>query len=157
MNELFYIAAFLYHTLAGDAVLIGGDCLGGKRIYQDIAPQGTSFPCIIFNFQAGYDVIGNAGVRLFTRPLFQVRTVGRGSSATAAIENVGRVKATANRMDDLLKEIRRASFTLAGVRFSFNIWREREIRFTEQGATPNSFFVRYGGIYRCETFPSASP
>jgi len=53
--------------------------LVGGRIYGDMAPQGTTYPLVLFAFLGGADKVITFRSR-FTNAIYLVRAVGRGSS-----------------------------------------------------------------------------
>jgi hypothetical protein len=156
MFESIYAEAFLDSLLNGDATLTGASALNGQRAYKNRAPQGTKdnptlYPLVIYNMQAGGDVnTGNAS-RIFTRPLFQVRAVGK--VIGTALQDASRVRTAAHRMDELLKRIQRRSFTVDGATYFFNVWREDELPPREEpGESADVFYRNYSGLYRVEVF-----
>jgi len=149
--ESIYCDAFLEFVLNGDATLIASDALNGEYVYNSVAPANKPFPRIIYNVQAGGDVNTLNATRLFARPLYQVRLVAKVKNG--ALEDAARVRKAANRMDELLRSIRRQSFTVEGVEMNFNVWREDEIPVrTEPGETADVSYRNYGGLYRVEAF-----
>jgi hypothetical protein len=149
--ESIYAEAFLASVLTGDAALIAADALNGQFVYKDMAPQNGPVPRVIFNLMASGDVNTLNATRLFTRPLFQVRTVGKVLNGT--LLDGARVRKAAHRMDEVLRSIRRQSFTLESVTFNFNVWREEELPLrTEPGETAEVFYRNYAGLYRVEVF-----
>ena len=154
--ESIYAEAFIASVLKGDATLVGASALNGARVYPNRAPQGTTasptlYPLIIYNVQSPGDVNTANAVRMYARPLFQVRTVGKVIGTT--LQDASRVRAAAHRMDEILKGIRRQSFTIEGQTFYFNVWREDELPTREeQGATADEFYRSYGGLYRVNVF-----
>lgn len=154
MFETIYADAFLSSVLREDATLTGVTALNGKYVYQDIAPQGTPVPRIVFNLQAGGDVNTLNGRRMFVRPLYQVRTVGK--VVGGILENAARVRVAAHRMDELLRFIRRQQFTIDSVALNFNVWREDELPVrSEQGEMEDVRYRNYSALYRVEIFTTA--
>lgn len=149
--ESIYADSFLDSLLRGDTDLIGASGLDGAYIYKGVAPQAAPFPRVVFNLQAGVDNNSISKTRLFASLAYQVRTVGKLESG--ALLDPSRVRAAANRVDELLKEVRRVSHTVDGVTYFFNTWRETELpNRDESGATADESYRNYGGLYRVEVF-----
>lgn len=69
---------------------------GGPRIYSELAPQGHTFPYVLFGVaNPGRDriALGRIGVRIFTRPIYLVRAVTKGESLVAAGQIADRIEA----------------------------------------------------------------
>ena len=102
VHEIGLSMSWLYSTLSSDSTLAG---LAGGGIWRAMAPPTvTTYPLIVFSFQAGTDLTTINGYRIWSNHLFQIRAVGPASS-TAAIVNA------ASRVDVLLG---RASGTPTG-------------------------------------------
>ena len=66
----------------------------GGRIYGEMAPQGSSFPLVLFAFLGGADKVITFSAR-FTNAIYLIRAVGRGSSFDS-------IEPLADRLDILL-------------------------------------------------------
>ncbi len=158
----FYAEAFIDSTLKTDAVLTGATALNSatrpdKLIFRNRARQGTKeeptpFPLIIYNLYTADDWNGQLNQnRIFSEYLFQCRVVGEVKGVD--LQDADRVRASANRMDDLLKEVRVAQMTIGIVTYFFNVWRESElVPREEEGDDASTFYRNYGGLYRVQVF-----
>lgn len=155
MIESIYLEAFFSHLLGGDTLLTGADALNSagradKLIFKGHARQGAPFPLIIFSLLAATDFRAMNKERLIAEFLYMVKIIGRVEGVD--LQDAPRVRATANRMDDLLKEVRDRTFTVEGVTFRFNTWRKQELpRLPEQGIG-DEFYLTYGGIYVAQVY-----
>lgn len=150
--ESIYADAFLANLFKTDATLIGGTALNGvANIYRERAKQKATFPLLIYNLQAPHDYTTVNKDRLFSEYLYQCRIVGEVKGVD--LQNDARVRAAANRMDELLN-IRRRAFTVETFTYFFNIWRESELpgRREEPGEDESTFYRNYGGLYRVQVF-----
>lgn len=149
--ESIYAEAFLSAVLKGDATLVGAGALAGQFVYRNRAPQSAVAPFVIYNEQSSEDVKTANAVRMFTRSVFQVRTVGR--LVGTQLQDATRVRAAAHQVDNVLKDIRRQAFALEGVTYYFNVWRESGLPAREEpGLTADEWFRSYGGFYVVEQF-----
>ena len=147
--ESIYAEAFLSSVLKADATLKGVTALGGEYIYRNRAPQTAEAPFVIYSVQSADDVNTANADRMFARLLFQVRVVGR--LVGTELQNASRVRVAANRVDALLKDIRRQAYTVDSVTYYFNVWRESGLPGREEpGLTADEWFRSYGGFYRVE-------
>ena len=153
MIDSIFAEAFIASVL-NDATLLGATALNGTfadKVFKNVRRQGSVLPVVVFNVQAPWDGNSGNGIRLWTRPVFQVRTIGR--VVNGVLQDASRVRTAAHRADDLLKEIRRQSFTVESVTRYFNVWREDEIPPREEpGETADVTYRNYGGFYRVEQF-----
>jgi hypothetical protein len=73
--------------------------LVGSRIYEDVASGGTDFPCIVFAFHAGTDVVAEGGrERLLTNGIYLIRGIAPGYGYVQS-----GVDAVASRIDAVLQ------------------------------------------------------
>ena len=153
MLESLYAESFIGSVLKSDALLIGATALSAaSQIYKNKAREDIeAFPCLIYNIQTPKDFNSQNQERLFTEYLFQVRVVGEVRGIE--LQNADRVRTAANRMDELLRVIRRVSRTVDGQTFFFNVWRESELPVREEpGETEDIFYQNFGGFYRVQVF-----
>lgn len=155
MLESIYAEAFIHARLKADATLIGVTALNATsefpQIYRNKAKQNAPRPLLIYSLQAPTDYNSANKARLFTEYRYQVRVVGevRGSE----LQNATRVYTAANQMDASLNNVRRVSFTVGGVTYSYNVWRENELPVREEeGETADVDYRNYGGIYVVQVF-----
>lgn len=152
--ESIYAEAFIA-SLLNDATLLGATALNGSFqdvIFKNEARQGAPYPLVVYDLYDPDDVNSGNGVRMMVRSLYRLRTVGK--VVDRVLQDAGRVRVTANRVDDLLNNVRRRSYTVDGVTYNFNVWRERELPppREEPGPTADIRFRLYGGIYVVEQF-----
>lgn len=151
--ESIFADAFFSHVLLADAELTGADALNGAYVWNWIAPQGSPTPRVLYNFMGGSDVNGHGAVRLFTRALYQVRTILHAPNGTATPAALQRFRRISSRVDDVLQGIRRESFTIEGETYNFNVWRQGESPpRIEAGAFPGDFYRVNAALYRVEIF-----
>lgn len=153
MLESLYAEAFVAGVLKGDATLIGNSALGSaSKIYKNRATEGASFPLLIYSIQSSIDFNSlNQEFRLLSEYLFQCRVVSEVKGID--LQSADQVRTAANRMDELLRNIKRQSLTIGSVTLYFNVWREMELPVREeQGATADAFYRSYGGFYRVQAF-----
>lgn len=95
MHESLVLMSWIKATLANDATLAG---LVGARIYEGVAPQGASYPFVLFAVlpDVGGDIRGLAASRLGTSQEFICRAVGKDTS-------FGALQPIAERIDALLQ------------------------------------------------------
>ncbi len=87
-------ARWLYGVLSADATL---SALVSGRVFAYRVPQGTAFPCVVFQMQAPQldsKAIGN--VRLASRMVMAVKAIGQGADFIA-------IQPIASRIDQLLE------------------------------------------------------
>ncbi len=137
MNEQQAAAQYLYTRLTGNA---GVTALAGARVYESLAPQGTTLPCVVYHLQAGRDrnAVG-AGSRLFSRPLFLVKAVCEGSGYAPA-------DAVAAAIDTALVGAS-GTVTIGGQLYEVAVaGREEPVRYTESATGKR--YNHSGGLYR---------
>lgn len=130
--ETRYVDAWLDTTLRNDTVLMS---LVNGRVYNTMAPTGTTMPYVVWNYQGGSDVAAIGTHRVFARCVYQVRTVGTGASYVP-------LRSVADRVDVLLHG---AVGVVPGGRI-VSVVREQIIQFLE---VVDGVMIRYlGGLYR---------
>lgn len=133
MAEITTVDAWLYATLSADATLTG---LVGTRIYLDQAPEGASFPFVVFQLQAAErDLVVIGGGRVWSSGLWLVRGVDKATSFTT-------LKSIEARIDALL-HAKSGSVTGGTV---YECVREEPFRLTE--VVDRVRYLHLGGIYR---------
>lgn len=152
--ESIYAEAFIAHLL-NDATLLGATALNGSFqdvVFKNAARQGAAYPLTVYDLYDPDDVNSGNGVRMMVRNLYRFRTVGK--VINGVLQDGGRVRVAANRVDALLNSVRRQSYTVDDVTYNFNVWRERELPppREEPGPTADIRFRLYGGIYVVEQF-----
>src|SRR4051812_22488358 len=105
--ELARVEQWMYTTLVADATVTG---IVGTRIYADEAPQGATFPLIIFAHIGNVDVLRSGSNGRMAKLIYLVRVVGMGSSTS------GSLKTVADRFDTLLLV---QNVTVDGVRIAY--------------------------------------
>lgn len=136
-NEIPRIEKWLYAALAGDSAISAAI---GARVFNAIAPQGTAFPFVIFNFQAGTDVQGNGTARVQSEAVFLVKVVSQGPPDATA-------RTVADRIDEVVGKAVHAALDS----YLFSGRRESPFRFVE--AVGDVRFHHVGGLYRITTYP----
>lgn len=121
--------AFIYATLNAAPPLAGG------RIYQGIAPQGTSFPYVVYQFQGGADLDTQRVARVWADLVYLVKAVTTGSSFAA-------IRAIADAIDARLHG---ASGATADAAVDACV-REQPFQLTEADGGVN--YRHLGGVYR---------
>jgi hypothetical protein len=127
------IAEWLYTTLSGGTVL---SAIVGTRIYEDVAPQGTALPYVVYSQTSSMDENGIGGSRLCENALWTVQGVAKAMTYNA-------VKSIAVAIDDLLHGVL-GTATANGVTVACT--RQEEVRYSEvrEGVT----WRHLGGVYR---------
>lgn len=131
MNELDRAAQFLVSKLTSDGQL---NTLVGGRVCEAPAPPETPYPFITYFALSGPDTTAGGGVRVLSRPLFQVLAVEKGGAMPYAI---------ADRMDAVLQA---SSGKVGTDAYVAGIVRESAVSLPEEweGVT----YRRLGGHYR---------
>lgn len=155
MIESIYIEAFLLNLLREDVLLTGPEALDStaradRLIFNSHARQGAPCPLMIVSLLRPRDIHAGNKERLFVENAYIVKTVGEVRGVD--LLDAPRVRTTAHRGDELLKEIRQQPFTVDGVTFNFNTWRKQELPRYEVRATGDTFYRMYGGIYVVQAF-----
>lgn len=75
-DELQIAETWIDNTLTGDATLTGSSLLNGTRIYQGKAPQGATYPLVIYSFAAAREGLKNNNATIiFEYPIYFVKVV----------------------------------------------------------------------------------
>lgn len=90
--DLARINQWIYSTLSADPTV---SAAVGTRIYSELAPQGATFPLVLFAHIGNTDVRNSFGNGRLSKVIYLVRAVTTGSSTDP-------VKAVADRFDPLL-------------------------------------------------------
>ncbi len=131
MADLAAADKWLYATLSADATLIP---LIAGRVYDGIAPSGTTLPYVVFNYQGGYDVRGNGPIRVMVSGVYLVKAVGQGSSFASLWPIVSRI-------DTLLH-------AQHGANADGEAWAAREQPFKYLEIDEGVQYRHLGGLYR---------
>ena len=134
MSELTLAGKWLYGLLSADATLTG---LVAARVH-DTRAEGV-YPCIVFQYQGGYDALGVGARRLQVNALYVVWAVGKTVSPLA-------LAPIADRIDELLHR-KDAPVVIGGVTLGYiGCYRVQPFAMAE---TSNNIEYRHlGGIYR---------
>lgn len=97
-NEAYIGLEFLVTRLKNDATLTS---LAPGGVWDSMAPQGTTTPFIVVAFQAGTDTTTMNGIRLISLPLYQIKAVGPGNTATAVAAAAAQADAALGGKDGL--------------------------------------------------------
>jgi hypothetical protein len=134
MNELPTIEKFIYQTIVGDSVL---SSLIETRVYGYRIPRNALFPLIQFNYLAGRDVQGLGTARIMSRPLYQIKAIGREHLSSSLI-------LIANRIDEIFQSISAELFEDLAI----SVRREQPLSYQEQGGESETEFRHLGGLFR---------
>jgi hypothetical protein len=132
--ELARVEQWIYTTLAADPTVANAV---GTRIYADEAPQGATFPLIIFAHIGNVDTLRTLGTGRVSKTIWLVRAIDKGSSA------LGTVKTVADRFDSLLLV---TDTVVDGVRFSSQ-HDQHAIRKDSENGVPLSYLGSYYLIF----------
>ena len=139
-GDLTRVDEWLYDTLHGDAIL--SNLIGG-RIYGDQAPQGATFPLVLYAFLGGADKILTLTSRL-TNSLYLIRAVDEGSTFTS-------IEAVADRMDEILS-VPEHGVIVRDIRISSCQREQPHQRKDMENGVP---VVYLGGFYRIKYQPAS--
>lgn len=131
MNEIILVYEWLYTILSANSTITS---TVSTRIYDGVAPQGTSFPYIVFNWQGGVDKSAVGSLRVFTNGLFQVKVITNEETYTT-------ISPVADKIDQLLHRAK-------GVVSSNNIESSREFPLAIIEKKDGLQYRHMGGIYR---------
>jgi hypothetical protein len=138
MHELSRAEKWLYQALTADAALAA---VVAGRVYAYQAPEKPTFPFVLFSFQAGADKQGVGTSRVMTRPIYQVKAVGRDEVSDA-------LQTAADRIDEVVgKAVRQA---VDG--FIFTARRVSPVAYAEPDKNSGRLFHHRGGLYRIEAY-----
>lgn len=140
-GDITRINQWLYQTFAGNATLYSS--VGG-RIYADVAPQGATFPLVLFAFLGGSDKVITFGAR-FTNAIYLIRAVGKGSSYDS-------IEGIADRIDALLSNVPDNGIIVRDILVSSCIREQPHQRKDNAEGIP---MVYLGGFYRIRYQPTA--
>jgi len=133
-TETVAAAKWLYSVLSGDSAL---SALVGARVFAYRVPEGTAFPCGIFQLQAAQPdsrVIGD--IRLTSRIVWVVKAIGQGADFVS-------IQPVAERIDELLEAS--SGSNVDGVIVS--CVRDRPLEMLEASDTGEDY-AHLGGLYR---------
>lgn len=123
-------------TLNADATLTG--LLGGGKIYNELAPKGTTSPYIVFRYRSSRDIRGNGAVRTATTLTYLVEVIAPNKTFTD-------IAPIADRMDTVLHD---TSGAVTGGRV-MGVTRLNPFKLLEPQAD-GTFASRLGGEYRLD-------
>lgn len=140
MDESGRTAAWLYTTLNADAAITAITGVGG--IYEALAPQGATWPNIVFHQQAPHDVLTAAGNdRIMTADLWLVKGIAQAESFGGTLQTL------ADRIDANLHRSNGGAAGADGVVFT-------AVRLETHRASEDDDGVQYrhlGGLFRIYT------
>lgn len=134
MNELPTIEKFIYQVLANDSVL---NSYVSSRIYSYQLPRNAVFPLIQYSYLAGRDVQGLGVSRTLSRPLYQIKVIGR-----ETLPNI--LQAIADRIDVIFQTISALNFE----NLAISARREQPVSYQEPGGESETGFRHLGGFFR---------
>lgn len=132
MAETLVAEQWLHSVLSGDTAL--STAVGG-RIYGYLAPAGAAFPFVVYQNQAGRDVMGTGPTRIMANLLYIIKVIGETKS-------FGTIEAAANRIDAVLHAA--SGSNVRGTVIA--CVRERPFSLVE--SSPSGEYRHLGGIYR---------
>lgn len=132
MIEIARVLEWIHDALASDATITG---LVGDRIYDGIAPEGASFPYIVYNYQGGADAVAVGAIRVLNQSVYQIKAVDCAQSYSGAAQ-------IADQIDNLLQAATGA--TIDGQILGTN--REQPIMYAE--VNDKQQYRHAGGLYR---------
>lgn len=138
-SEVARIESWISSTLRNDSAL--NTAVGG-RIFSYLAPQGATYPFVVYSFHAGRDVQGLGTSRIITRPLYLIKVITKGSSTDNS-------RTAADRIDELIGKA--VSQVKDG--YVFSARRVESISFQEEGETADVQYRHVGGLFRIEAHP----
>jgi hypothetical protein len=130
---------WLENVLKNDATL-AGYAPGG--VWRGYVPPGTPWNYVVYNFQAGSDVLSMNAVRLFDKLLYQVIISGPGSSDNDPILAAG-----ATEIDNLLK---RPAYAVTPDGLGAILAAYRETPIMKDAVVNGEKWTDVGGLYRVE-------
>ena len=136
MSETSVIAKWLYGILHGDGTLLG---LATGGIWDTHAPQGVTGNVVVFQFQAGKDVLVVGAQRISMDATYLVRAIG----ATNRYEAIMPI---ADRIDTLIHGVR--SPLVVGGSTLGEVWCVRTQPFLLTEVDSGIEYRHAGGIYR---------
>jgi len=129
--ELVRVEQWMYQALAADATITS---IVGNRIYSEAAPQGSTFPLVLFAHIGNVDVVRAMNNGRMAKNIMLVRVIGTGTSTG------GNIKTVADRFDPvLLKE----NITIDGVRIAYVQHDQHAIRKDNENGVPMVYVGSY--------------
>lgn len=138
-SETLGIDEWLIATLTGDATLTG---LVASRVFTELAPTGTAFPCVVIRSISTDDQLGSGQNRIMTTEQRLIEGILEG-------QDFGPLRAIADRIDALLHLKPDAGSVIAGSWSGVTVLsstRLRPSRLSE--AIDGRHYRRLGGIYQ---------
>lgn len=129
-------------TLNNDVTLTG--LLGGGKIYNEVAPQNTAAPYVVFRYRGSRDMRGMGASRRATTIVYLVEVISLPS------QNFTDLGPIADRVDTVLHD---TSGTNAGGRV-LGVVRENPFKLTEP-QSDGTYIRRLGGEYRIDVSKTA--
>lgn len=129
--ELARVEQWMYSTLVADATVTS---IVDARVYADEAPQGATFPLVLFAHIGNVDVLRSGSNGRMAKVIYLVRAVGKGSSTSGDLMTV------ADRFDPLLLV---QNVTVNGVRIAYVQHDQHHIRKDSTDGIPMSYIGSY--------------
>jgi len=133
--ELARVNQWMYSTLAADTAISN---VVGSRIYAEQAPQGASYPMVLFAHIGNIDVTRAMNNGRLAKVIYLVRVVGEGFSVSGSLQTV------ADRFDPLLLV---KNVTVDGVRIAYVQHDQHHIRKDSENGIPVSYLGSYYLIF----------
>lgn len=131
-NEMDPAKAWLYSQLHGDAELV--DAAPGS-VHFWIAPEGTVFPYLTFQFMGGSDLVTINGTRVWANTLWLVKATVKAGAASALAAILDRVDAVLDR-------------TFGTIGAARVYWSQREGLFSQATSEKGITYLQEGAFYR---------
>lgn len=132
--ELARVNQWMYSTLSTDPTITS---VVGTRIYAEQAPQGVTFPLVLFAHIGNVDVAHAFGNQRLAKVIYLVRAVAQGSS-------VNPIKSVADRFDPLLLV---KNVVVDGVRIAYVQHFQHHIRQDMENGVPVAYLGSYYNIF----------
>jgi hypothetical protein len=133
-HEVFSAQAWIYSALTGDAALAA---VVSDRVYHAQAPEGATFPFVIFAMLSAVDVQGVGTARIQSNPLFQVKVVTQGAPDADGRTAVDRIDAV---IGQAVRQVQGGH--------TISARREGVISYVEPQPAAGVLFHHNGGLYR---------
>ncbi len=134
-EETTRVDQWLYATLAGDATL---QSYISTRVYSELAPAGSTYPCVVFSMASAVDVRGaTEATRIMVDGIWTVLAVAETLTWVGVLQDI------ADRVDALLKNSSGGTADSATILAAHRV---RPVRLLEE--RDGRQFRRLGGQYR---------
>jgi hypothetical protein len=133
-HEVFSAQAWIYTALTTDNEILP---VVGERVYHAQAPEGATFPFVIFAMLSEVDVQGVGTARIQALTLFQIKLVTQGAPDESARAAVDRIDAV---IGQAVRQVQGGH--------TISARREGAISYVEPQPASGALFHHNGGLYR---------